>query len=402
MARAAGQQKTKAREKVPPVARISIPTTRETSAEFKARIGASFASKGCHVYIDTSFLMWATKIGPAARAELLEWLRTYLGDRVHVPTWSAHEYLRHHIAGTIVEELTKRSNELSGLVGSTFGYFQPFLDDPALPAAEGWDHLRSSTLSAVNSLARLANAAKGWRRAYPDHAEKVIEFINQRVLDAGQLFDTLPAISGEGAARYEGRVPPGYQDRNKTGSSNTDDPDEVSAGGANRYGDLIFWKESLAHAKIAGAGGIIILTNDRKNDWRMGGEEQSLIDEAMLSLKKSWRPVPRIHPMLALEAKLAGVGEVDLIDSQYLAAYLRDVESARVDAFVNVAIVRDQPPCKPKRIDVRARFADAWKTTSAPVRKRRPKHRIERLAMVTGLLTTLKLRCRRSRSKKLC
>lgn len=346
MARAGRQQKTKARENAPPVARISIPTTTETSSEFKARIGASFASQGCHVYVDTSFLMWATKIGPASRAELLEWLRTDLGDRVHVPTWSAHEYLRHHVAGTIVDELTKRSNELSGLVGSTFGYFRPFLDDPALPAAEGWDHLRASTRSAVNSLAKLADAAKGWKRAYSDHAEKVIEFINERVLDAGQLFSTLPAINGEGAARYEGRIPPGYQDRNKKGESNDDDPDEVRAGGANRYGDLIFWKESLAHAKAVGAGGIIILTNDRKNDWRMGGEEQTLIDETMLSLKKAWRPVPRIHPMLALEAKLAGVGEVDLIDSQYLAAYLRDVDAARVGAFADVAIVPDPPPAQ--------------------------------------------------------
>ena len=69
----------------------------------------------------------------------------------------------------------------------------------------------------------------------------------------------------------------------------------------------------------------------------MGGEEQILIDETMLSIKQAWRPVPRIHPMLALEAKLAGVGEVDLIDSQYLAAYLRDVDAARVGAFADVA-----------------------------------------------------------------
>lgn len=343
--KAATQSRSKKAGKATPLsARISIPTQQETATEYKARIGAALKREACHTYIDTSFLMWATKIGPASRTELLEWLRTELGDRVHVPSWSAHEYLRHHVAGTIVDELTKRSNELSGLVGSTFGYFRPFLDDPALPAAEGWNHLRASTRSAVNSLAKLAEAARGWKRAYPDHAEKVIEFINERVLEAGGMFGTLPAILGEGSARYEGRIPPGYQDRNKKGDVSDDDPDEVSAGGGNRYGDLIFWKESLAHAKRVGARVIIILTNDRKNDWRMGGEGQSLLDETMLSFKKSWRPVPRIHPMLALEAKLVGVDEVGLIDSQYLAAYLHDEDPARVGALTDVAIVPDPPP----------------------------------------------------------
>jgi hypothetical protein len=329
--------------RAPELPRLSIPTQLEPAADYKARLGALLRAEGTHVYIDTSFLMWSTKIGPAARGQLLDWLRGDLGERAHVPTWCAHEYLRHHVAGTIVDELTKRSTAVAQLAGSTFGYFRPFLDDPALPAAEGWDGLRASTRTAVNSLARLAAAAREWKKTYPSHAEQIIEYINERVLPVGPLFDDLLSIAEQGAARYEGRIPPGYQDRNKKGDAD-DDPDEAGTAGANRYGDLIFWKEALTDAAMRRASAVVILTNDRKNDWRMGGETGSMLDEDMLSLKKSWRPVPRIHPMLALEAKLAGVADVALVDSQYLAALLAGVDRDRVNAFADVAIVPDPAP----------------------------------------------------------
>ena len=287
--------------------------------------------------------MWATKIGPASRNELLDWLKTDHGDRAHVPTWAAHEYLRHHVAGTIVAELDIKAAELSQLVGGSFNYFRPFLDDPALPAAEAYERLRTSAREAINTFQRVIKSAKDWRRAYPDHAKQIIEFINDRVLDVDELYEVVGQSVVEGTARYEGRIPPGFKDRHKKGGTDGVQEDN-STGGANRYGDLIFWKESIKHAKKIGAKKIVILTNDQKNDWRMGGETNSTIDEEMLSIRKSWRPVPVIHPMLALEAKLFGVEDVTLLDSQYLAVHLRQVDEKRVASFADVAIVPDPPP----------------------------------------------------------
>jgi len=354
--------------------RLSIPTSPEHSADFKKRIGVLLGDGETHVYIDTSFLMWATKIGPASRCELLDWLRTELGDRVHVPTWAAHEYLRHHVAGTIVEELDHKAAELSGLVNGSFNYFRPFLDDPALPAAEAYDRLRASAREAINTFDRIVKSARGWRRAYPDHAKDVIEFINERVLDVDELFEDVTESAAEGAARYEGRVPPGFKDRNKKGSSGGDFEND-SIDGANRYGDLIFWKEAIKHAQANSAKAIIILTNDQKNDWRMGGGTNANIDSEMLAIRKSWRPVPAIHPMLALEAKLFGIANAALLDSQYLAVHLRDVDEKRVASFADVAIVPDPPPAlteddrrkaaleKRREEDERREFEQAEKAT---------------------------------------
>lgn len=75
---------------------------RKTALVIEIIQGKTTVAEGTHVYIDTTFLMWATKIGPASRIELLDWLRTDLNERAHVTTWAAHEYLRHHVAGMLI------------------------------------------------------------------------------------------------------------------------------------------------------------------------------------------------------------------------------------------------------------------------------------------------------------
>lgn len=325
-------------------ARLWIPVETESAAAFKARLAGLLSAPGTHVYIDTSFLMWATKIGTASRRELLSWLRGALAGRAHVPTWAGHEYLRHHVAGTIVTDLLERSKEVSSLAGKTFGYFRPFLDDPAVGFDEASEELRTTTRNAVNMLGKLVAAAQRWQRSYPVHAREIIDFINEASLEAGDLYARFETISVEGTARYEGRVPPGFRDKGKKGDSELDhENDGQDLSGANRFGDLLFWKEVLADATQRGAAAVIVLTNDRKNDWRMGGEDSALLDDAMVAVRKSWRPVPRVHPMLALEARAAGVSDLTLLDSQYLAAYLRDTP-AEVAAFADVAIVPDPAP----------------------------------------------------------
>lgn len=337
--------------------------------------------------------MWATKIGPASRGQLLAWLRSELGARAHVPTWAGHEYLRHHSAKTIVNDLVKRSHEVSALANKTFGYFRPFLDDPAIAFEETSDTLRASTRDAVNRLRRLVSAASRWQRSYPVHAAEIIGYINETGLPVGSLYDGFGSISAEGAARYEGRIPPGYRDAHKIGDERAEDGDDGAYGerepdaalpGANRYGDLIFWKEVLADAADRGAEAVVVLTNDRKDDWRMGGEGGGP-DEGMLAMRRSWKPVPRIHPMLALEASTVGVGDVSLLDSQYLAAYLRDVAADRFQFFADVAIVPDpepEPSTKDQRRDAAARRSaeDAEKAAAGVAR-------LAREAEESGLLT---------------
>lgn len=352
---------------------LTIPSDTEGSAAFMARLAELIKADGTQIYIDTSFLMWMTKIGSASRQELISWLRTNCGGRVHVPIWAAHEYLKHHVAGTIVAELAEKTKEVADLVGRTYSYFRPFIDEPYGEGAEDPSTIRAATRGALNALDRLANTSRQWHKSYHKHADEVIDFINSASPETTTLYDYFPQLGTLGGGRFVGSIPPGFQDRRKKGvpaNGVGKSPDEEAAG-SNKYGDLVFWKELLDHAKLAGAVAIIVLTNDRKNDWHLGGGQTVDIDASLLAIRKSWKPVPQTHPMLVVEAKqVANINQVELLDSPYLAALLRGVAEAEVRAFADVAIIPDGPAAeteserRSKAVEERL-FADATKAATA-------------------------------------
>lgn len=323
---------------------LDIPSETESSAVFRTRLAELIRSPDTHIYVDTSFLMWLTKIGSSSRGELFTWLDTYCDGRVHVPIWSAHEYLKHHVAGTIISELTDKTNELADLVGRTYTYFRPFIDESYGDGAEDPSTIRAATRAALNSLGRLTAISRQWQGSYRKHSSEVIAFINARTPRKTTLYDDLKHVGADAALRFIGSVPPGFQDRRKKGSTPHAKGDDEAPPDSNRYGDLVFWKELLTHSKTTKARAIVVLTNDRKNDWHLGRSDVVDIDPELRALKKDWKPVPRPHPMLVLEARVvADVEEVELLDTPYLAALLRDFAEENVRAFADVAIIPDGP-----------------------------------------------------------
>ena len=324
---------------------LTIPNEMEGSADFKQRLAPLFAAQRTHIYIDTSFLMWMTKIGSSSRRELIGWLQQNCTGRVHVPIWAAHEYLKHHVARTIVTELTEKTNEVAGLVGHTYANFRPFIDEPFGEGVEDPATIRTTVREALNTLDRLVKIIRRWGKSYQKHAAEVIAFINEVTPEQTSVYEHLEDITRSGAGRFIGSVPPGHKDRRKKGSDpKSNGPKDEAPLDSNRYGDLVFWKELLVHAKRVKATALVVVTNDRKNDWHMGRSDVVDIDPALLELKSAWKPVPRPHPMLVMEAKLvADVDQVELLDSAYLAAFLRDVAENEVRAFADVAIIPDGP-----------------------------------------------------------
>lgn len=288
--------------------------------------------------------MWMTKIGLQSRAEFLTWIEPACSGRLHVPAWSAHEYLRHHTRGTLVDELKKKTDELSTLAGGTFGYFRPFLDDP-IGGGVSADAQQVAAREALTALKALAATAARWPKTYEAHAQDVIGFINRHVFAQSSIFEYFETIEALGEGRYTGRVPPGFQDRNKKEEkSPVTEVGDLRGVGSNAWGDLLFWRELLDHARRVKAKTIVILTNDRKNDWHMGGAPSGAADDRSIALRSSWKPVPRPHPMLVFEAHTTGgVEDVVLLDSQYLGNVLDQLVGSTVKGFVDVAVVPDPP-----------------------------------------------------------
>lgn len=71
-------------------------------------------------------------------------------------------------------------------------------------------------------------------------------------------------VAKQGATRYDNKIPPGYMDVNKNGSSFTHNNIRYEG----KFGDLIIWKQILEHLKSAsGLKNVIFVTNDTKEDW---------------------------------------------------------------------------------------------------------------------------------------
>ncbi len=324
---------------------FSIPTGTENSANFIERLKSLIVADSTHIYIDTSFLMWMTKIGTRSRSELVGWLESNCASRVHVPIWAAHEYLKHHVAGTIATDLGAKSDELAALIRRTYREFRPFIDEPLGEGAKDPAAIRAATRQALNTLDELPTIGRQWQRSYETHASQVIAFINDVTPEKTSLYKNLKDISTIGDNRFVGSVPPGTKDQKKKGthvqSKQSRDDSPISS---NRYGDLLFWREILLHAKHMNAKTVVVISNDRKNDWHMGGRQIVDVDPSLRALKSDWKPVPRPHPMLVMEAKLvADIGRVELLDSAYLAALLREMANDEVQSFADVAIIPDGP-----------------------------------------------------------
>lgn len=318
---------------------MHIPVNEETWDEFLSRATTSILDPGTQIYIDTSFLMWLAKVGRTSRKELFDWLAKHCDRRVHVPAWAAHEFLNHHVAGTVNKELEAKIKEMNALAKSAYAFLRPFLDDPI--AADGTvQQQQLKARAAMLALSETADVAKRWKAHYADHAREVIDFVSKNVPANSSIFSEIPGIQALGVDRYDGRIPPGFQDRRK---DERVDEEHDAVIGNNRWGDLLFWKEVLAHAKAANARTIAVLSRDSKNDWHFGGRPTP-DDRRLRALGSAWKPIPAPHPMLELEARtLAEVESVLLLDSMYLAAVLREHAADEVKALVDVAIIPDLP-----------------------------------------------------------
>jgi PIN like domain len=333
---------------------MRIPVEIENSSDFTKRVGDLLSLDDTLLYVDTSFLMWLTKIGRTSRGQLLNWLTSECPGRVHVPVWAAHEYLRHHVEGTILNDLDRLAKELDGVASRTYARLRPYLDDLIIPGVSDAQAQQVAAREALNELQRLAESAKGWNGDYMEHATQVIAFINDHVPDKTPVFEYMSGIEAIGLGRFDARLPPGFQDRRKRESvaSHRDNSAVEGFLGSNRWGDLILWKEILDHAAEKRSKAIIVLTNDRKNDWYFGVAGTKGVDRDLIQLRSSWKPVPCAHPMLSLEARGVGVNDLVLLDAPYLGALLRTLGGDDVKEFIDVAIVPD-PPARPDEAERR-------------------------------------------------
>lgn len=296
----------------------------ETPDAFTDRLRSSLSRGDTHVYFDTSFLMWLTKVGRTARAQFVAWAAT-LDGRAHVPLWSMHEYHRHHVHGTLKAEVARHAEALVK-AAKAFGDEMRGYSDLPLIAGRPETAYRDMLATVMTGLSDVTNAAKAW-----DHGAataEVVSWMNARACGMGSVFRAMPTLQATGRARFTQDVPPGFLDRRKR-----DKRDK----GSNRYGDLLFWREVVEHARVRRARTVVVVTRDRKEDW-FQWDPPPEPEDAWRRVRAKWLPVPRPHPTLAYELEVeAGAGLV-LVDELYLGALLWKHGRPTYERFAAVAI----------------------------------------------------------------
>lgn len=284
----------------------------------------ALTGKENHFFADTSFLIAAASLSPAARDELARWLAG-LGNRFHVPAWVAHEVSRNITSDTgAFTPMAKAAGDAITAVEVMQAEARRYLDDGRARTFPGRPD-RVEVLSTLDRVAQpLLERARRLKRAsktVEEATDWVVGLVNGAVLSS-DIYTGLPQLEAEYAARLIGGHPPGFKDKSKAERKREDD---------NRYGDLIIWREIVEFARSAQLSGVVLLTNDNKQDWVysppaiLDDEGRAITNEPQGSLKV-------ILPLPLLCHELAGASGGAKLSMANLGMVAEILHRAGVDA----------------------------------------------------------------------
>ena len=205
----------------------------------------------CLFVLDANVLLNLYRYSQETSDELIQILKQ-ISDRLWVPHQAALEYQENRLQ-TIAKQLEE------------YDEIQKLVEDSKKKLKNKLDSLSKHPYIKANNLMKIMQKActaidknlKKLKQGHPDLLQ------NDNLRDTlGTLLEDkiglpysqkkLRVIYNLGKQRYEQKIPPGYEDKNKEG--------------AKKYGDLILWFQIVDKAKKTNKP-IILVTDDRKEDW---------------------------------------------------------------------------------------------------------------------------------------
>jgi predicted nucleic acid-binding protein len=173
-------------------------------------------------------------------------------DRVWIPHQSASEFFENRL--NVISQQEKSYEEASNSLKAIENEFEnsrqhPFISQKLL---KKFSNLSKEICEQLKESKDFHNK----RINQDDVLEKIEILFNEKVGNEYQK-NQLEEIYKEGEVRFLDKVPPGYKDSGKKDDSSKD---------TRKYGDLVVWKQILDKSKELKQG-IILITDDRKEDW---------------------------------------------------------------------------------------------------------------------------------------
>ncbi|WP_462176622.1 PIN domain-containing protein [Pseudoalteromonas gelatinilytica] len=203
---------------------------------------------------DANVLLDLYRYSDETREAFLNLLNNH-SERVWLPHQAAQEYFQNR--PTVINEQSKNYDVTLKNINDLYSSFNqknrhPFLHSELLGEVE-------KLFEKLNK--RLENAKKSHINRLNDDEiqEKITKVFGQKV---GKPFtqEKLNQLFEEGKARYQSKIPPGYEDAQKN------DNERDLVGQQRRYGDLIMWKQIIAFSK-ENKTPVVLITEDTKEDW---------------------------------------------------------------------------------------------------------------------------------------
>ncbi len=187
-----------------------------------------------------------------------------LQKRLWIPNQVKQEYLRNRkkaIRNPIVEsykaplllkyKFVKDVNELIKIWENN-KYSHPFLDKAELQLVKDEIKLAEKHITIVKNTIRSQYENRKNEINCITKDDKLLDFVNNIRTGSPLSFSQIKEIMLDGDFRYRNQLPPGYEDKEKTG--------------VDKYGDLIIWKGLIGYAKDEKKD-IIYISEDVKADW---------------------------------------------------------------------------------------------------------------------------------------
>lgn len=297
-------------------------------AELNEQLKTALTAKDSHFFADTSFLITAASLNPAARGDLDRWI-TALAGRFHVPAWVGHE-IYGKIAGKpdVFTPMAKAADQAVAAIEALRVEARRYIDnDRAKGTGNRTDRLAylGELDAAARPMLKEAGLLRKAKSSFEECSNWVVDVVNRSVLQSN-IYGGLSHLDADFAVRVIGGHPPGFMDKGKADRQRAAD---------NRYGDLIIWREILAHAETLGSGCVVLLTNDNKQDWVY--TPPSVVEEDGRTRSNDGNSGMKVIlplPLLVHEMKLArGDAHLTILNLGMLAQTLHETRGDAEDLF---------------------------------------------------------------------
>jgi hypothetical protein len=222
------------------------------------------------IVLDANVLLNLYRIPTTARDELLNVLEL-LKDRIWIPHQVALEFQRNRLT-VIWSERKMTEDALSGASSLVGGISQKV--DALQIDKRGLGITPAPLIKELSDAnAKLLEAIQAVQGSQLDISsvdplrDRLDNLLEGRVGPGPKNQQQLDELIKDGDQRFEKRIPPGYEDaeKDKKPSDGTFIFDHLLY--QRKFGDLILWRQLLAHLNATDVKSVLLITADQKEDW---------------------------------------------------------------------------------------------------------------------------------------